>query len=68
MGRLNKKDREWGAGGRNTPICARKLEILEGDKSDGCSKDTSLYITCLVTFIFLADMMLAVVWYAAHNL
>ena len=30
-------------GGRDTSICARKLYILEGDKSDGCSKNTSLY-------------------------
>ena len=45
-------------GGRDTSICARKLQILEGDKSDGCSKNTSLYITCLVLFVILEDLML----------
>ena len=40
-------------GGRDIPICARKLEILKGDKTDGCSKKTSLYVTCLVLFIIL---------------
>ena len=49
-------------GGRNTSICARKLKILEGDKSDGCSNNTSLYIFCLVLFIFLAGLMLGVVY------
>ena len=47
-----------GGGGRDTSICARILKILEGDKSDGCSKKTSLYITCLVFFINLKDLML----------
>ena len=35
--------------------------MLQGDKSDGCSKKTSLYITYLVMFIILEDLMLDVV-------
>ena len=50
-----------GGGERDTPICARKVLLLKGDKSDGCSKKTSLYITCLVLFIILEDLMLDVV-------
>ena len=37
-GGLNKRDRETGVGrggGRDISICARKLKILKGDKSDG---------------------------------
>ena len=32
--------------------------LRKGDKSDGCSKKTSLYISCLVLFIILEDLML----------
>ena len=35
--------------------------MLKGDKSDGCSKTTSLCITCLVLFIIVEDLMLHVV-------
>ena len=31
-----------GSGRGHTSICGRKLYILEGDKSDGCSNNTSL--------------------------
>ena len=50
-----------GGGERDTPIRARKVYLLKGDKSDGCSKKTSLDITCLVLFIILEDLMLDVV-------
>ena len=43
-------------------MCARKELLLKADKSDGCSKKTSLYITCLVLlFIILEYLMLDVV-------
>ena len=48
-------------GGGGTSICARKVLLLEGDKSEGCSKKTSLYITCLVMFIIVENLMLDVV-------
>ena len=50
-----------GSGGRDTSICARKLHILKGDKSYGCSRNTSLYITCLVLFIIVEELILDVV-------
>ena len=43
-------------------ICARKLKILKGHKSDGCSKKTSVYIICLVMFTFLEGLMLDAVF------
>ena len=62
MGRLNKRDRGGkGGGGRDTSICARKLSILQGDKSDDCGKKACLYITCLVLYIILKGLMLYVV-------
>ena len=42
-------------------MCAGTI-ILEWVKSDGCSKNTSLHITCLVLFSILADLMLGVVY------
>ena len=33
-------------------------ETITTDKSDGCSKKTSLYITCLVSLIILEGLML----------
>ena len=45
-------------GGRDTSICAQTHILFEGDKSDGCSKNTSLNITCLVLFKILADLNL----------
>ena len=50
-----------GSGGGDISICARKLYILIGDKSDGCSKKISLYITRLVLFIILEGLKLDVV-------
>ena len=51
---MNKRvRREKGAGGLDTSVCARKLHIPEGDKSDGCSRETSLFITCLVLYVIL---------------
>ena len=47
--------------GRDSSICARNVLLLEGDKSDGCSKKTPLYITCLVLLITLEDLMVDVV-------
>ena len=40
--------------------CARKLYILKGNKPDDFSKKTCLFITCLVLFIILEDLMLDV--------
>ena len=37
-------------GGRDTSICARKLKILEGDKSDGCR-------------IAIIDLFISPTWY-----
>ena len=37
-------------------MCAESM-----DKSDGCSKKTPLYITCLILFSILEDLMLDVV-------
>ena len=51
------------AGGEESPdksICARKLLIYRGDTSDGCGRNASLNITCLLLFFFVADLMLAV--------
>ena len=46
-------------GGRDTSICERKPYIFKGDKS--CTKNTSVYVACLVLFIILEDLMLYVV-------
>ena len=65
MWRLNKRDegeRGRGRGGRDNSICARKLKTLKMDKSDGCSMNTSLYITGMVLIIILAALMLGVVY------
>ena len=42
-------------------MCAETMNPQRGQKSDGCSKKTSLYITCLVMFIILEGLMLDVV-------
>ena len=44
-------------------MCARKLQILEEDQSDGGSNSTSVYVTCLLLHVTLADLMLFL-----HNL
>ena len=49
-------------GGASISICARKLQTLEGDESDGCCKKTPLYIARLVMFIILEGLMLHVVY------
>ena len=64
MGRLNKRD--WGGGrggGAHFNMCAETLNPfnIKGDNSGSCIKKTSLYITCLVTFIVLEGLMLDVV-------
>ena len=46
---LNKRE---AGGGRNTSTCARKQKILEGDKSDGCSSNTSLYVYHLPCIVY----------------
>ena len=42
--------------GRDNSICARGLEIVEGDKSDGCRTSVLVYFTCLGLHILLADL------------
>ena len=62
MGRLNKRDRARGVGGgRDISKFARKIYILKRDKSDGFTKNTSLYTFCLVRFAILEGLMLDVV-------
>ena len=52
---MNKRGRgggEGGGSGASIPICARKLQTLKGDECGSCSKETPLFITCLVVFFF----------------
>ena len=39
---MNKRE-PGGGGGRGNSTCARKLSILQGDKSDGCGRNASVY-------------------------
>ena len=39
-------------------MCLETIKILKGDKPDGCSKKTCLYIICLVMFTILEGLML----------
>ena len=50
-----------GAGGEFQYVRGNYNSLKEGDKSDGCSNKTSLYITCLVIFSILEGLMLDVV-------
>ena len=63
-GALTKRDRVGAGGGRDSSICARKVLLLKGDKSDGWGNKTSLYITCLILFIILEYLM----WYVTQSL
>ena len=62
MGRLDKKDRGAGAGAGETLQYVRgNYRSFEGTNlTVGCRGNASLYITCLVLFIILADLMLLI--------
>ena len=40
---MTKRERGGGGDGRDNNLSARKLQILEGDKSDGCGRNASVY-------------------------
>ena len=57
VGRLNKLGGKRGGGGGGGLICPRKLYILKGDKLDGNSMKTPIYIICLVMLIILEGLV-----------